>query len=56
MGNQNSTPSCHSTAFFVAATLLVAEVMTRVTGSYVHWPFIILGIIVGLMAVQSINR
>jgi len=43
-------------AFLVVGTLVVGEAMTIVTGTYWHWLPLVLGIVVGLMAVASINR
>lgn len=40
----------------VAALLAVCVIMTLTTGSLIQWPLVILGIVVGLMAVSSINR
>ncbi len=43
--------------FGIVVGVLVACVsITLVTGSYCHWLPAVLGIIVGLMAVSSINR
>jgi hypothetical protein len=40
----------------VAGTLVVCVIITLVTGSYGHWLPVLLGIVVGLAAVASINR
>jgi hypothetical protein len=42
-------------AAIVAGTIIVSAVITIVTGGTLHWPFVLLGIVVGLMAVASIN-
>ena len=42
--------------WIVMATIGVSAIISKVTGSYSHWPFVVLGLIVGLMAAQSINR
>lgn len=43
-------------AAIVLACLGVSGVISTVTGAYVHWPFVLAGIVVGLWAVQFINR
>jgi hypothetical protein len=49
---RSSNPGIAGLVFaFVAASALI----TVVTRSYVHWPFVLLGLVVGLMAVQIIN-
>lgn len=40
----------------VGALLVVAEVISQVTGSYWHWVPIAFGIVVGLVAVRAILR
>lgn len=40
----------------VVACLGVSWVISFVTGSYAHWPFVLAGIVVGLLAVSSINK
>jgi hypothetical protein len=40
----------------IAGFLIVSAIITEVTGSFMHWPFIVAGIIVGLAAVRAINR
>lgn len=40
----------------IAATIVVSEIITLTIGTYVHWLPVLLGIVVGLMAVSSINR
>lgn len=40
----------------VVGLLVSCAAMTFVTGSFIQWPLVILGIIVGLMAGRSINR
>ena len=39
----------------VALMLLASVIMTLVTGSCIHWPFVVAGIIVGLMAARSVR-
>lgn len=40
----------------VVGTLAVSVIITKVTGSVAHWPFILAGIGVGLYAVKAMNR
>lgn len=40
----------------IGACVAVSCLITWVTGSYTHWIFVIAGIVVGLWAVQAINR
>ena len=56
MRSFGSTPGSGGIAAIVAGTLIVGCLMSCVTGSYGHWPPLLLGIVVGLMAVASINR
>lgn len=44
------------TIIIVVACIVVSWVISFVTGSYAHWPFVLLGLIVGLLAVSSINK
>ena len=39
----------------VAGVLGVSVIITLVTGTVIHWPFIAGGILVGLMAAQSVR-
>jgi len=39
----------------VVGTLVVAVIISIVTGSHTHWPFVVGGIVVGLMATRSIR-
>lgn len=53
----SSSPDVSAGVFgLVIAFLATAVIMTWVTESYAHWPFILAGILVGLWAVQSINK
>jgi len=40
----------------VIALIGVSIGITEVTGEYSHWPLVLLGIVVGLMAAKSIDR
>ena len=51
-----SSAGCGGIIGIVAGFLVVSAIITLVTGTYVHWLFVVLGIVVGLSAVQSINR
>jgi hypothetical protein len=53
MGDSSSTLGI---GLLILGLLVVSEIISLVTGMYAHWPFVILGIVVGLMAVSSINR
>ena len=52
----DSVPGAGGIAGIIAATIAASMMITGVTGSCIHWPFVLLGIVVGLMAVDSINR
>jgi hypothetical protein len=56
MRSFNSVPGASGIFGIIIATLAVSVIMTGVTGSWTHWPILILAIVVGLMAVKSINR
>jgi hypothetical protein len=53
MTNSSSAPGITG---IVIGTIVVSTIITLTTGDYVHWVFSLLGIVVGLMAVQVINR
>ena len=55
MGLQNSSGSAGVIAI-VAACLVVSSVITFVTNTFGHWPFLLAGIGVGLLAVRAITR
>ena len=42
-------------AAIVVGTIIVSAIITLVTEATWHWPIVLLGIVVGLMAVASIN-
>jgi hypothetical protein len=44
------------TVVIVVACVVVAGVISFITASYGHWPVIVVGIIVGLVAVSSIGK
>jgi hypothetical protein len=51
-----NTPGSTGITVIIGACFAVSWVMTVVTGSFVHWPFVLAGIVVGLWAVASINK
>ena len=51
-----NTPGTAGTTIIIGACLAVAAIITAVTESFVHWPFILAGIVVGCWAVASINK
>lgn len=55
MPNSN-VPGASGIVFIVVGSLVVSVIITQVTGSYVHWLPVVLGLIVGLLTVRSINR
>lgn len=40
----------------IVGILVVSGAITQVTNSFFHWPLVLAGIAVGLLAVRSINR
>jgi hypothetical protein len=56
MGSLQSGPGVAGIYAIVAGVVVVSVIISEVAHIYSHWPFVILGIIVGLMAVSSINR
>lgn len=52
----NSSSGSAGITIFIGACLAVAAVITMVTGSFIHWPFVFAGIVVGCWAVASINK
>ncbi|MCU0981795.1 MAG: hypothetical protein MUF25_21810 [Pirellulaceae bacterium] len=51
-----STPGSAGITIIIGVCLAVAAIITVVTGSFIHWLFILAGIVVGLWAVASINK
>ena len=51
-----SSAGCGGIFGIIAGLLVVCGIITLVTGSYVHWLPVLLGIAISLMAVSSINR
>lgn len=51
-----STPGSAGITIIIGACLAVAAIVTVVTGSFIHWPFILAGIGMGCWAVGSINK
>lgn len=56
MPNFSSAPGGGGVAGIVAGTIVVSVIMSAVTGVHTHWPFVLLGLVVGIMAAHSINR
>ena len=53
MNPSNATPGIGA---IVAGVLFVSAAISLVTGTHAHWPIVLAGIAVGLMAVRSIHR
>jgi len=51
-----STPGPAGITIIIGACLAVAAIITVVTGSFIHWPFILAGLGMGCWAVGSINK
>ena len=51
-----NTPGSTGITVIIGACFAVSWVITATTGSYMHWVPVLLGILVGLWAVQSINK
>jgi hypothetical protein len=51
----NSTPGAAGIVAIIVAVVVVSEVITITTDAVVHWPFVAGGVLVGLLAVKSIN-
>ena len=56
MSNRSSIPGFDGIVSIIVGLLVACGIITLVTGTYVHWPLVLLGIGVGLLAVRSINR
>jgi hypothetical protein len=56
MRNRSSVPGSNGIRGIVAGLLVVSVFIALTSGSYIHWPLVLLGIVVGLSAVRSINR
>lgn len=52
---ENVNPSAARVYSIALGCVIVNVVIMEVTRMYGHWPFLILGIVVGLMAVSSIH-
>lgn len=52
----SSSPGPAGITVFIGACLAVSAIVTVVTGSFIHWPFVLAGIVVGCWAVASINK
>ena len=55
MPNFNSVPGAGGIAGIIGLTILASVAITLVTGETIHWIFIAFGIVMGLVAVKSIN-
>ena len=55
MGSSNGTSMSTGVVAIILATIAVSEVITEITGSYSHWVFAALGILMGLRALRSIR-
>jgi len=51
-----SAPGFTGIVVITAAILAVSVAITIVTDTYGHWPCVLLGIVVGLMAADSVDR
>jgi uncharacterized membrane protein YhhN len=40
----------------VVSFIVASALISILTGDFGHWPFVIFGIVIGLMAVSAINR
>jgi hypothetical protein len=56
MGSSNGVPGASGIVAIIVGTIVVSEIITEVTGTTIHWLFVIPGILMGLLAVKSINR
>lgn len=52
----SNTPRSAGITIIIGACLAVSAVISVVTGSFIHWPFILAGLGVGCWAVGSINK
>ena len=52
----SSGSGCSGVTAIIAACLVSATSMTVLFGMYSHWPFVLLGIFLGLLVGKSINR
>jgi len=55
MPDFTSMPGGDGVVAIIVATLATSVGITLVTGSLIHWPFIIAGIIVGSMAARMVR-
>ena len=51
----HSTPGKTGLIAIIVGVLAVSALITMVTGSVIHWFPVALGLVVGMMAVRSIN-
>ena len=51
-----STPGSAGITIIIGACLAVSAIISLVTGSFIHWPFILAGLGMGCWAVGSINK
>lgn len=52
----SNSSSAGGVALIVFGIIVASEIITRVTGMYAHWAFVIPGIVMGLVAVAAIIR
>jgi hypothetical protein len=52
----NDSPGSAGVITIMVGCIVVSWIITFVTGSYAHWPFVLAGIVAGLLAVSSINK
>lgn len=55
MGSFNSGPGAAGIYAIIAGVVVVSVIISEVAHIYSHWPFILLGVVIGLMAVNSIG-
>ena len=55
MRSSGSVPGASGIALIIFVSLVAAAAITQVTGSVSHWPIVIAGILVGLLAARSVR-
>jgi hypothetical protein len=53
--SKSNPPGATGIGAIVAGTVGVSVIITLVTGSFVHWPFIVGGLASGLLAAKSVR-
>ncbi len=51
-----SSPDSAGLTVIIGACIAASWIITFITGSCAHWPFVLAGIVVGLWAAASINK